>query len=273
MFIALNDCVIPANHDQRATDRGYLLGEGVFETLLVRDAQPQFFDAHLARLRQSAHVVGIDYPNQDMRQLTHDVLHANQLLQGEAVLRITLTRSTQTRGLLVNDCTPQLLITAYLYKRENTQTEASITITPFYVNDRSTFSNYKTTHYMEHIQAKRFAKRRGFDEAILLNTRDRVCCTSIGNLFIWLNQQLITPPLSDGALPGITRQRLIHQCQDSLPVDIRPITQDDLDKADTIFHTNSLIGIQAFSSINHRSLQPLPASLVNVSDHCIHERD
>lgn len=263
MLIAKNHNVIDINDDPRATDRGYLLGEGVFETLRVYQGHIEHAEAHLTRLKQGAYALGLEWPTYNIQQLCHDVLTTNQLLTGEAALRITLSQSTHKRGLIATNSSPQLLITAYPYTRPHPSTTIKAIITPHYVNERSSLSRFKTTHYLEHIQAKRDATAKGFDEALLLNTRDRVCCSSIGNVFIYKDQQLITPPLSDGALAGITRQQLLAQSDNTPPIVARSISPQELHEADSIFHTNSLIGIQGFSSIHHRALASLPKPLLD----------
>ncbi len=260
MFIAQNDLIQPISADQRATDRGYLLGEGLFETILVTNGHLQHFQAHLKRLQRGANALGVKWPSLDLEQLSHSVLNANALQQSHAALRITLTQHSEQRGLTTSTSEPQLLITAYPYERPSSNSEHSAMSTPYIINEHSKLTAYKTTNYLEHIQAKRYAQERGYDEALLFNTQGHLCCSSIGNVFLYLHQQLITPPESDGALPGITREQLF---QATHPIITRSITHEDLQQADSVFHTNSLIGIQCFSHIDHRSLTPLPHSLAD----------
>ncbi len=253
------------HHPHKVHDRGYLLGEGLFETCLVEAGDIQHLCAHLTRLKQGADHLGIAWPSVDIASLCHQVITANHLLTTTCALRITLTQTSTQRGLISTSSAPDVVISAYPYTPpELDHTITGCTTTPYCINDRSPLCAFKTSNYLESIQAKRHARQNGFDEALLFNTQDRLCCTTIGNVFLYRNQELLTPCTQEGALPGVIRQQLLtHTATTNLRIRTTSITRHDCLEADALFHTNSLIGIQSFSSIDGRQLQRLPSEIEN----------
>ena len=102
-------------------------------------------------------------------------------------------------------------------------------------NDRSPLCRIKTAPYLDNILALEEARRRGAQDAVLLNTRDRVVSAAYANLFCVIGGALLTPPLEDGPLPGITRQRVMTQLGGAE----RSLSADDLKAAEEVFFSNS----------------------------------
>lgn len=233
-------------------DRGFTLGDGLFETARVKAGRVLRLDAHLARLAAGARVLGLPLPALDLGAALRATAQANGL--GEAVLRLTLTRGAGPRGVLPPaHPVPTLVITAAplppplpparLVIAESTRR-----------NDRSPLARVKSLNYLDNILARQEAAGRGTDDAVLLNTRDRVAETSIANLFAVLGGELVTPPVSDGVLPGVMRAAVLAEGARE-----RSITPAELATASEIFLTSAL-GIRSVRSLKGRDLPGLAAA-------------
>lgn len=231
-------------------DRGFTLGDGLFETLRVKAGRVLRVEAHLARLAAGAGVLGIPLPALDLGTALAQTAEANGLSEG--VLRLTLTRGPGPRGVLPPaEPKPTLVITA---------APLSPPLPPARLviaqgtrrNDRSPLAQVKSLNYLDGILARQEAARRGVDDAILLNTRDGVAETSIANLFAVIDGVLVTPPLSEGVLPGVMRAEVLL----AVGATERPLTVDDIAAADEILLTSAL-GIRSVATLEGR---PLPST-------------
>jgi branched-chain amino acid aminotransferase len=240
----------------QADDRGLLLGDGLFETLKVINGIPLFFSQHFARLQQSAHFLSIPllFSQEALLAICQQVLEANKLEKTITALRITLTRGCSSRGIDVpTECHPTLLVTTSSYQPTELHPRAFITSIPR--NERSPLIQHKTLNYLEFILARKIAKETGFDEGILINTAGAVTESAIANIFLVLKEEVITPRLEDGILPGITRRQVFECCHTAnISIHERKIMPQMIQQATEGFQTNSLIGIQTFSSIDQHPL-------------------
>lgn len=239
------------------SDRGFLLADGLFETLLAREGRPLFFDAHLDRLERSAEELALPIPasRKKIRKGMSALLAANKLDEGEASLRLTLTRGPGARGIaLPEDPHPTLLITAApLGKAPDTVTAITAAIRR---NETSPAARMKTLAYLDNILARREANAKGAGEALMLNTKGRLACGTIGNLFLWKGAALFTPALDEGVLPGITRAQIIALAEEEgLTCREAPLEPDTLRGCDGAFLTNSLVGLQRIRKVDG---EPLP---------------
>lgn len=234
------------------TDRGLLLGEGLFETLAVWDGRILELDAHLGRLARSANILDLPlgWSVEALAAAMASLLAAERLTGGRAVLRLTLTGGDGPRGLLpAAQARPRLLITA----RPMDALPASpavIVVAPFAVSATSPLRGHKTLSALEQILARRHAAALGADEALMVNTAGHLVEASAANLFLVAGGRLLTPPLSDGALPGVTRARVLDLAAEAgIGVDAdTSLGLQDLAAAEEAFLTNSLIGIRPVAS-------------------------
>ncbi|GLR68866.1 2-keto-4-methylthiobutyrate aminotransferase [Acidocella aquatica] len=208
--IWLNSALCPATHAGiDPADRGFTLGDGIFETLRIAGGAPRHVALHLARLRQGAAALGLTVPLTDTQFQTaiSTLLTANAL--SDATLRITLTRGTGPRGLLPPaNSNPTLLITTAPFIAAAPEISAVICQTTRR-NEFSPLSRIKSLNYLDSIIARREAAARGAEDAILLNTKGDAAEASAANLFVLQGATWTTPPVADGALPGILRARLL----------------------------------------------------------------
>ncbi|HYV87209.1 MAG TPA: aminotransferase class IV [Candidatus Polarisedimenticolia bacterium] len=241
-------------------DRGFLLADGLFETLRVYDGEAFKVEAHLARLAAGAHTLGIPMPAvAEITLAIADTLSANKLR--DASLRITLTRGPGQRGLLPPKDAKATLLIAPSPAAERSLAPMTAHIASIRRNEHSPLSRVKSLAYLDNILALREAAEAGFDEALLLNTAGRLAGGSRSNLFLVLDGILITPPLSEGVLAGITRQAVLDLAADAgIETREMPLTMADLARAGEALICNSLLEVRALSRIDKRVLLPGPTA-------------
>ncbi|AVM74958.1 aminotransferase class IV [Magnetospirillum gryphiswaldense] len=259
MKLYLNgDILSPEQAGLSPTDRGFTLGDGLFETIKVSHGQPLRLGGHLRRLGDGATTLRLPLPSiDDLRNALARVIAANGLEHG--TLRLTVSRGPGQRGLLPpQPTTPTVLITAGLLPPALPPARAIIA-TSVRRNAHSPLSRCKSLSYLDNILARQEAADNNADEAVLLNTDGFVAETTIANLFVvGADGILVTPPVADGALPGIRREELLR----SMVALERSISADDLRAAREVFLTNAL-SVRPMVTLDGRSIgdgQPGPLS-------------
>ena len=236
-------------------ERGFLLGDGLYETLAARGGKVLRLAAHAARLKRGCELLDLPFPTVDLAEIFAAVMKANQL--SDAALRLTLTRGPGPRGLTPPDAPqPTLLVTAAPLPPAKAPI-ACIIASVTRRNEHSPLARVKSTNCLDNILAKQEAKARGADDALLLNSAGRLAESSAANLFVVKDGKIFTPPLADGCLPGVLRAELLH----NLGATEQSLTPADLAGADEIFLTSSL-GVQAVKTIDGKPAGKNPAEPV-----------
>ena len=240
-------------------DRGLLLGDGLFETVLVRDGAPVWWEGHLARLARGCEVIGLPVPEGGEARRAADVaLGAAGLSRGRAALRLTWTAGSGGRGLdRPSSPSPRLIVTAAAAPKP--EGPARVVLARTRRNDGSVTSRLKTLAYLDNVLARREAAAAGADEALMLNSRGELACASAANLFWLSGGRIYTPALECGVLEGLARQAVIAAAQ-RLGGPVREVRArpEDLKTADAIFLTNSLIGVRAVSALDGAPCRTAP---------------
>lgn len=246
MLIHLNGALVSAAEARvDPADRGLALGDGLFETIRARGGRPLRLAAHCARLRAGAEVLDLPVPISDeaLGRALEETLKANAVTDG--VLRLTLTRGPGPRGLLPPpQPRPTLLITAATEASSPSPIRAVIA-TKTRRNEHSPLSRCKCINYLDNILARLEAAKRGADDALLLNTAGRLAGTTMANLFLVIDGVVVTPPVADGALPGVIRAEVLA----AAGAEERSLKPEDLASASEAFITNCL-GIRALVSVD-----------------------
>ncbi|PQA87837.1 aminotransferase class IV [Hyphococcus luteus] len=229
-------------------DRGFLLGDGVFETILLSGGLPAFLSAHLARMRAGAEALGIEAKIDEaaIAGALAELARRNEAQEGFASARLTLTRGVGPRGLVVAKgvAKPTLLATADAYAPPDGAEALRFIVSRQRRNELSAASRWKTLNYLDNILARAQATEAGADDALMLNSAGRIACASAANIFLIRGESVTTPPVSEGALPGIVRAVLLENAG-AAGVEMReaPVEAKDLDGA-ALFVTNSLVGLR-----------------------------
>jgi len=226
-------------------DRGLLLGDGLFETLLWRDGELILAHAHWARMAAGAAVLGLPAPTLErFTDLAAQSVRDAGPAGGRVAVRVTLTAGSGARGLeRPAELQPRLFATAAPSPRP--ETPASLTIASVRRNDASPTSRLKTLAYLDNVLARREARAAGADEAAMLNTRGELACAAAANLF-WIEAGvLVTPADETGCLPGIMRAKVIAAAQKlGIETHAARAGAETLERAEAVFLSSSLIGVR-----------------------------
>ena len=222
-------------------DRGFLLGDGVFDTLAIRGGKPQFLAQHQQRLIRHAAAIGIAYDALELERA-----HEKQLasITGDAILRCTVTRGVTGHGLWpvgpANVPAPTLAFRVSPLHKGIIAAPARLCLAPMRRNETSPTSRIKSLCYLDAVLAARHAAEAGADDALFLNSAGHIACSTIANLFLLEGHTLITPPCADGAMDGVIRQMLLDYPPAGMQALKAHCTLDRMLAADAVFLTNSV---------------------------------
>ncbi|MGY5122971.1 aminotransferase class IV [Streptomyces sp. 900105755] len=232
-------------------DHGLTVGDGIFETVKATEGRPFALTRHLDRLTRSARGLGLPDPDHDeVRRACEAVLAANPMELGR--LRITYTGGHGPLGSDRGDRGPTLVVALGETGRRPDST-AVITV-PWTRNERGALTGLKTTSYAENVVALARAHRHDASEALFANTVGQLCEGTGSNVFVVLDGEIHTPPVSSGCLAGITRALTAEWTgarETDLPIDV-------LERADEIFLTSTLRDVQAVHRVDDRALPGAP---------------
>jgi branched-chain amino acid aminotransferase len=198
-------------------DRGFQVGDGVFETLRVRRGVAIELDLHLRRLRDGLGVLGINVPatDDDLATAIDTVVAANA--PADAAVRLTVSRGAPTaRGILPagwRDLAPTIVVQAWPYVAvaEAVLARGVRAIVASGRRDPShPLATVKTTSRADHVHAKLEAELAGADDAITLTLDGHVAETTTANVATVVGQRILTPPLAAGILAGTTRDWILR---------------------------------------------------------------
>jgi len=233
-----------------AVDHAIVVGDGVFETLQVAGGTPFALTRHLARLRFSSDGLGLLPPDDDqVRQAVASVLDADPQA---GLVRITWSSGAGPLGSSRGDGPGTLIVATQ--KTNVWEASTRVHLCPWTRNEHGALVGLKTTSYAENVLALDAAHQRQCSEALFLNTAGLLCEGTGTNLFVVVDDQLVTPPLSSGCLAGITRA-LVLEVTDAQEGDLHP---DDLAQASEAFLTSSTRDVQAISHIDDLALPQAP---------------
>ncbi len=180
-------------------DRGFSLGDGVFETIKVTDSKPELWQQHIHRLGQGCKIFQLNMPN-NLYNHVLTLIEKNQATN--AVLKIIISRQSNNRGLSINAC-HDANVTLMLSELPPAPKHIKAMISQIKRNDMSPLSRIKSLNYGDNLLAFNDAIAKGYDDALMLNTKNQPCCFTVGNIVIQNTQgDLVTPPSETGCLQG-----------------------------------------------------------------------
>ena len=250
-----SSCIAP-------TDRGLLLGDGLFETLPIFNGHPLWFDDHLHRMAKSAENLGLPFERDNWIKAVGQLVPFAP--DGNGILRLTLTRGSGGRGLIPPALpTPTMMATLAPYPAAMRFADVTLVTSSIRRNEMSPTAQMKTLGYLDAILATRDANARGAEDALFLNSQDKITSTTIANLFAIMDGEIVTPPIPDGLLPGIMRQKLL----DILPghglrAHEQSLTLENAKKADGLFLTNSLRFIRRVTRLDETGYDASQGNLI-----------
>ena len=269
-MINFNGTIVSQDANILTQNRAFLYGDGVFETVKVINNKILFLEDHYFRLMSSMRVIRMEIPmNFTMEYLEKQILALvnKNGLSASSRARITVYRNDGGYYLPQNN-TVSFLIHAValqntLYAVEKMNYEVDL-YKDFYIT-KQLLSSIKTTNKIINITGSIFANENGLDNCLLLNDSKNVVEALHGNLFMVLDSKLITPPVSEGCLNGVMRKQIISLAKKikNLEVIEAAISPFDLQKADELFVTNVIRGIQPITKYRKKEFEQDTAKVLN----------
>jgi branched-chain amino acid aminotransferase len=253
-MINFNGNIVAKEDNILTQNRAFLYGDGVFETLKIINNKILFLEDHYFRLMASMRVVRMEIPmNFTMEYFEEQVLSLVQQknISASARARITVFRKDgglylpQTNEVSYLIHATALENTSYVLNKANYEVDL---YKDFYVT-KQLLSSIKTTNKMINVTGSIFAHENGLANCLLLNDTKNVVEGLQGNLFMVVGKKLITPPVSEGCLNGIMRKQIIALAKkiEGIEISEEIISPFDLQKADELFLTNVITGIQSIT--------------------------
>jgi len=243
-------------------NRGLLYGDSVFETVKILDGKILFVEDHYFRLMASMRIVRMEIPmNFTMEYFEEQILTLSKAenLEKSSRARITIFRN-QGGFYLPKDNTVSFLIhilalenSVYQIEKENYEVE----LYKDFIVAKHLLSTIKSSNRMINVTGSIFADENGYDNCLLINDDKNVIEALNGNLFMVMGNKLITPPISEGCLNGVMRKQVLALARkiESLEVVEEPISPFDLQKADELFVTNVIKGIQPITKYRKKEYE------------------
>ena len=228
-----------------AADRGLQYGDGLFETILVRNAVPRFLDLHLARLERGLARLAI--PFVEGSPLRADIARALQRTPPLAILKLMVTRGTsERRGYAPSVGTRARRIVSLWPTAPLTGTEQGVElgVAQLRLPEPSPFAGLKHLNRLENVMAAaETAASRAF-ESLLLSNAGHVVSGIACNVFLVKAGGLLTPPVDRVGVAGVMRQVVLREAARlGIPARERELTLEDVSGADAMFITNARIGV------------------------------
>ncbi|MGP8162443.1 MAG: aminotransferase class IV [Acidimicrobiales bacterium] len=249
-LVYVNGALVTAeNATVSVFDHGLIVGDGVFETILLYRGCPFALSRHLARLEHSTRGLGIaPIPSDDVARAIAAVVDTAEFAIGR--IRVTVTSGAGPLGSGRGSDPPTLVVAADPF--ESFDVPSSVTVVPWSRNERSALFGLKTTSYAENALALERAHARGADEAIFGNTAGMLCEGTGSNVFVVIDGELITPPPSSGLLQGVTRA-LILERHGGTERDV-PLARFAAAQVEEAFLSSTLRGVQPISTIDGKGV-------------------
>jgi branched-chain amino acid aminotransferase len=241
-----------------AFDRGFLYGDGLFETILVCNGKPFRWAQHLERLQHGAEFLKFRLPfsPDTLRDFAAQLIERNQM--PESLLRITLSRGVGPRGYSPKGANhPSTVMSLHPAPDIDPKSppQWSLITSSVYLPANEPLTQFKTCNKLPQILARAEADAAGADDALLLNTDGEVVEAASSNLF-WIESETVcTPPLANGILPGVTRAVVLEICRKlGLVTQEKGIIHEGLQQVQGVFLSLSSWGIVEATTLGNHAL-------------------
>jgi len=246
------------------------LGEGLFETIRVDNGRCCYPRQHWQRLQQSALALNIPFEVSLAAWLEHLLAAIKASGVQDGGIKVLLTSGHAPRGLAEQSTVSYLTFNAF--SGSSPGAPLSLVTASWLRDAHNPVYRLKSINYLESIIARRQALAAGADDVLFFNLTNHATETTIANLFLINDGQLVTPALTSGILPGIIRSRLIRLCTDAGV----PCLETDVDSAaifnaDAVMVTNALQRIRLVKSLDGIPLACTHKLIARLQELLIHD--
>ena len=263
MIVFLNGKFVPEEEAVVSVfDRGFLYGDGLFETFRVYRGIPFCWEQHMERMRHGAELLRLQVPHgsAELRGFADELIRRNQM--PESLLRITITRGVGQRGYSPQGAEePSLVMSLHPAPMVDAEHPAQwkLMVSSVRVPAKDLITQIKTCNKLSQVLARSEADAAGAQEALLVNTNGEIAEASSSNLFWVENGTVCTPTLASGALPGVTRGLVLELCRlMELPTREVDTTPAQLNGAEAVFLSLTSMGIVEATHLDGRELRRAP---------------
>jgi len=250
-MINYNGEILSSEANLSNSNRSFLYGDGVFETLKIVNNKILFLEDHYFRLMASMRIVRIQIPNNfTLEYIEQQILNTAIANDCNKSARVRFTVFRNDGGYYL----PESRAVSYLIQVSSLEIARYSFINAYYEVDlykdffisKQLLSTIKTTSKMINITGSIFAKENNLQNCLFLNNDKNVVEALNGNLFMLMGNQLITPSIEEGCLNGVMRKQILKLAKQIENVEVIEgvISPFDLQKADELFITNVIVGIQ-----------------------------
>ena len=244
-------------------NRAFLYGDAVFETLKTLDGKILFAEDHYFRLMASMRILRMEIPvvftQEYLEEQVKSLLSAMDGTHASYRVRITCYRKNGGKYTPKNRSIDYIIsaepLNTTVYTMDNSDYEVEI-YKDFHVS-KHLLSTLKTTNKLVHITASIFAEENNYQNCLLINDEKNIIEAIQSNIFLVKDNIISTPKLEDGCLNGIMRKQIIQLIEkaENLVLEERSISPFELQKADELFLTNTIQGIQPITKYRKKSYQ------------------
>lgn len=250
-------------------DRGLDFGDGLFETLLLKDGLPLYSELHLERLQAGCRTLMFPDCVDLVREQLQNVVAAIAARDWRwSAVRVTVTRGAGPRGYAPPEkAEPRIIIAATRLQEPSRRLPgpARLGLSSVRWPSQPLLAGLKHLNRLENVLAARECREGGYDEAVMLDQGERPISVVAGNLFAVCDGRLLTPPLQSCGIAGTRRNLIMERWAPALGLDVCEefMSLDQLQGAQELFYSNSLLGLRAVASLGQRSWSdhPVCASL------------
>ena len=231
------------------SDRGLLLGDGVFDTMLYQNNELTYYNDHYKRLKTAAKLLSFNFnlTNKQLKNIITNLIKKNNFQNKQIAIRTNITRGVSKRGLDFDKSHKVgIYIKLNLIPKSLFMKSIKLGIANIRRNSTSPISQNKTLNYLDNVIEKNRAAKNGYEDAIFLNINEKVSCTTTSNIFYVQKNKIYTPPLKDGVLNGVMREQFLKK----KIATTQTTSLNNLLKSDYIFLTNSVFGIRPVKTIS-----------------------
>lgn len=230
---------------------GFLLGDGVFETLRARHGRIFRPEWHWERMAHGLEVLGIDPAVlETVEQATHEVCDAATAALDDIYLRVQVVRESNNAGPAHGRVTA-IARPCPTYPPHWYRDGVSLGVADLRCDPRAPLAGVKSLSYLPQTLARRRAQARGFDEALILNTEGRVCESAYGNVIARIGKVLYSPGREEGALDGVTRRALLDWAKGEGYVIEKRLPWNMVAEVEELVLVSTLAGVVPVAAIEH----------------------